>query len=62
LDEEVLVTEVECWQNVPIKMDSMINIEFKDITLEELKKFISFLPKGKASRESMESTLIFFKT
>jgi len=43
-------------------MDSMINIEFKDITSEELTKFISFLPKGKASRELMESTLIFFKT
>jgi hypothetical protein len=61
LDEEVLVTKVECGQNVPIKMDSMINIEFKDITLEELTKFISFLPKGKGSRESMESTLIFSK-
>jgi hypothetical protein len=43
-------------------MDSMINIEFKDITLEDLTKFISFLPKGKASRELMESTSIYFKT
>ncbi len=58
----MLVTKVECWQNVPIKMDSKINIEFKDITLEELTKFSLFLPKGKASRESMESTLILFKT
>ncbi len=58
----MLVTKVECWRNVPIKMDSMINIEIKDITLEELAKFISFLLKGKALRELMESTFKKFKT